>query len=946
MGKRVPRSKVREDGIPIDPALTDQAFFAPNPFHSSPSAPSQTPPHWSGVNQSPLVHTALQTESPNQVRLQQALTQAALSMKDVEAKSYQLQRQIAAQAAQLREAESAIDHQQQFVEESTSTAKHLRANVSQQLANTEAREEHISLLEMRLAETNAQNARISVLAQERTDSYNQQVLAMVSRIVELERGIEDANTDLLNHKMLVKAEKQDWRQLHDAMKETENRRSDNFLRMTDAVSHLDEMISVLSDKINGFERTMTNPYPRGEVAVPNSSRQQGRPNVSPAFSIQDLNLPANPNFSAAQPTTINPLFAAQPVIDNNNPCAAQPAILKNEATMSLAADIQPQFLGSPAPSSESSVDSLSYQLLAAVDAFERTDWYDERGIPYNEEYELGLHLREVHMSDAPENVMPVNTEITNAPVDMAAGSGSGLGILPDDVLASIAGALEHEEQRQRFMIHDSGARSFADAPATTQFHQPSEVPIVDVTMTDAPPTNLDLLPPSSHIAWNGVLDPAASALSAPERKRSRQVHGFWEPDNRSAKSWDGNLHVKRVKLAIPLSRPRYLNARKRWVKAVKSRVRAPIPTTPAWTMPTVVSFSAIFGSAPAQVNLTMAASTDPIVVPAPIIEQPVIASVLTEQAIAKEAESERPRAPRPRIQGPGPRTYPVYKAYSVLDPDAFDVPVPRNQSSQHSRIAKDLSEIRWAQAHSARLRQAQPVNPISSVRASAVVPGRFGLQDAHVNPRKTKGSRVEQLRAEQVNCPHMVDSGLETPVSAPTVPDHAVAEVDSPKAAFSGGIRQLMSLLFWFLSTAYYVIVKVSGYSLVSVMILMAVLIPLFPVFVKFILTVMQAIWQETRLKALGLVFSLAPNVTPISRAMLVSMGFVQRHYPSRLLLILALLVLIEYVVYSTQWKGYERQYIRHLDYLRYGRFREWPWLEKIDFWVTRWLADHRGTQG
>jgi hypothetical protein len=131
-----------------------------------------------------------------------------------------------------------------------------------------------------------------------------------------------------------------------------------------------------------------------------------------------------------------------------------------------------------------------------------------------------------------------------------------------------------------------------------------------------------------------------------------------------------------------------------------------------------------------------------------------------------------------------------------------------------------------------------------------------------------------------------------------------------------------------------------------SVIILMAVLIPLFPTFVRLILTVLQAVWQETRTKAPGLVFSLAPIVPLVSRAMLIFLGSIRRHCPSRLLLVLALLVAIEYTAYSTQWKGYERQYICHLDHLRYSRFREWPWMEKIDYWVTRWLADDRGTLG
>lgn len=155
-----------------------------------------------------------------------------------------------------------------------------------------------------------------------------------------------------------------------------------------------------------------------------------------------------------------------------------------------------------------------------------------------------------------------------------------------------------------------------------------------------------------------------------------------------------------------------------------------------------------------------------------------------------------------------------------------------------------------------------------------------------------------------------------------------------------------MSLLFKFLLKAYYLMDKAAGYLGASIIILMAVLIPLVPIFARFILAVLQAVWQETRIKAPGLVFSLAPIVPPVSRAILVFLGSIRRHCPSRLLLVLALLVAIEYIAYSTQWKGYERQYIRHLDHLRYGRFREWPWLEKIDYWVTRWLADDRGTLG
>jgi hypothetical protein len=957
MGKRVPGHKVVDDGIPIDPALIDPELYAPTPFNSSPSAPSHTPPHGSGVDQTLLVPMASQYEPRNQVRLQQALTQAAVSqaqeaIKNAETNSYQLQRQIASQQAQLNETESTIDLQQKSIEEITGTAKRLRANVAQQSATTEAREQHISLLEIRLAEVNSENARISVLAQKRSESYHQQMLDMEFRIFELERDLDDANTDLLEHKKLIKLEKEDWSNLHAAMQTTESRKDACFVRMAEALSHLNEMMSVVSDKINGFERTMPNPYPRGQVSTENLPEHHDRAHVSPRFSIQDL------NFPVTLPTA-------------NTPSAVQPAITNNEVTDTLAINIQPQTPEPSFPFSDSEFDSLDLEFLAAEEGFQRIEWCEARDVPYNEDYELGVPLKESPMPDAPENAKPTssnimnsemaqpmfqtathdaNMEIINAPLDMAAGTGYSLGMLSEETLAGITGALQHEEQRQTdFIIPDAGAAPLAEAPTTTEFHQQREVPIIDVTMTDAPATVL--LPPSPHVGWNGVLDPAASSLSAPERKRMRQVYGFWEPDNRSAKSWDGNLYVKRTKLTLPLSRPRYLNARKRWVKAVKPRMRAPIPTTPAWTMPAVVSLPAIFVPPPTQIDPTKAASTDPIVAPAPIVEQAPIASVLAEQAKTKEAESDRPCDPRPQINhGPGPRTYPVYKALSVLDPAALEVPVAaRNRLSQQSDIAKDFSKIRRAQAQSVRRAQVQPVNPISSVRTSAVVPGRFGfgLQDVHDNPRKIMvRTRVEQLRSESVNGPQAVDSGLHHPVSTPPVPVPVVAAVESPKITFPGAIRQSMSLLFKILSMAYYLMVKVSGYSMASVIILMAVLIPFVPIFVRFTLTVLQAVWQETRIKAPGLVCSLAPIVPPVSRAMLVFLGSIRRHCPSRLLLVLALLVAIEYIAYSIQWKGYERQYIRHLDHLRYGRFREWPWLEKIDYWVTRWLADDRGTLG
>jgi hypothetical protein len=928
------------------------------------------------VNLTPLVPTASQAENRDQVTLQQALTQAAVSqaqeaIKNAEANSYQLQRQIATQQAQLNEAESMIDLQEKSIEESTGNAKRLRTNVAQQSATTEAREQHISLLEIRLAEVNSENARISVLAQKRSESYQQQMIDMESRIIDLERDLDDANTDLLEHKKLVKLEKEDWSNLHGAMQATESRKAACFGRMAEALSHLNEMMSVVSDKINGFERTMTNPYPRGQDSTDNLPEHHDRAHVSPRFSIQDLNFPATLP-TVTKRTVSNTLSEAPSTITKSNfantPSAVQPAITNNEVTDTLATNIQPQTPEPPIPFCDSEFDSLDLQFFAAEEGFQRVDWCEAHNVPYNEDYELGVPLQESPMPDAPENAKPTssnfmtsemaqpmfqtathdaNTEIINAPFDMAPGSGYGVGMLSEETLAGITGALQHEEQRQtNFIIPDFGAAPLAEAPTTTEFHQQSEVPIIDVTMTDAPAT--DLLPPSPNVGWNGVLDPAASALSAPEKKRTRQVYGFWEPDNRSAKSWDGNLYVKRTKLTLPLSRPRYLNARKRWVKAVKPRIRAPIPTTPSWTMP-VVSLSAIFAPPPTQIDSTMAASTDPIVAPAPIVEQAPIASVLAQQAKTKEAESERPRGPRPRINhGPGPRTYPVYKAYSVLDPGALEVPVAaRYRLSQQN--AKDFSKIRPAQAQSVRPAQVRSVNPIPSVRTSAVVPGRFGtgLRDVHDNPRMVKmRTRVEQLRSESVNGPQAVDSGLHHPVSTPPVSVPIVAAVESPETTSPGVIRQSMSLLFKFLLMAYYLMVKVSGYAMASVIILMAVLIPLFPTFVRFILTVLQAVWQETRIKAPGLVFSLAPVVPLVSRAMLVFLGSIRRHCPSRLLLVLALLVAIEYTAYSIQWKGYERQYICHLDHLRYSRFREWPWLEKIDYWVTRWLADDRGTLG
>ncbi|OGE57443.1 hypothetical protein PENARI_c002G12178 [Penicillium arizonense] len=974
MGKRVPRRQVVDDGIPIDPALIDPALYAPTPFNSSPSAPSHTPPHGSVVNLTPLVPTASQAENRDQVTLQQALTQAAVSqaqeaIKNAEANSYQLQRQIATQQAQLNEAESMIDLQEKSIEESTGNAKRLRTNVAQQSATTEAREQHISLLEIRLAEVNSENARISVLAQKRSESYHQQMIDMESRILDLERDLEDANTDLLEHKKLVKLEKEDWSNLHGAMQATESRKAACFGRMAEALSHLNEMMSVVSDKINGFERTMTNPYPRCQDSTDNLPEHHDRAHVSPRFSIQDLNFPAT--LPTVTKRKLSNTLSAAPFTITNTPSAVQPAITNNEVTDTLATNIQPQTPEPPIPFCDSEFDSLDLQFFAAEEGFQRVDWCEAHNVPYNEDYELGVPLQESPMPDAPENAKPTssnfmtsemaqpmfqtathdaNTEIINAPFDMAPGSGYGVGMLSEETLAGITGALQHEEQRQtNFIIPDFGAAPLAEAPTTTEFHQQSEVPIIDVTMTDAPA--IDLLPPSPNVGWNGVLDPAASALSAPERKRTRQVYGFWEPDDRSAKSWDGNLYVKRTKLTLLISRPRYLNARKRWVKAVKPRIRAPIPTTPSWTMP-VVSLSAIFAPPPTQIDSTMAASTDPIVAPAPIVEQAPIASVLAQQAKTKEAESERPRGPRPRINhGPGPRTYPVYKAYSVpsvRDPGALEVPVAARYGLSQQN-AKDFSKIRPAQAQSVRPAQVRSVNPIPSVRTSAVVPGRFGsgLRDVHDNPRMVKmRTRVEQLRSESVNGPQAVDSGLHHPVSTPPVSVPIVAAVESPEITSPGVIRQSMSLLFKFLLMAYYLMVKVSGYAMASVIILMAVLIPLFPIFVRFILTVLQAVWQETRIKAPGLVFSLAPVVPLVSRAMLVFLGSIRRHCPSRLLLVLALLVAIEYTAYSIQWKGYERQYICHLDHLRYSRFREWPWLEKIDYWVTRWLEDDRGTLG
>ncbi|KAJ6097639.1 hypothetical protein N7499_002013 [Penicillium canescens] len=978
MGKRVPRRKVVDDGIPIDPALIDPALYAPTPFNSSPSAPSHTPPHGSGVNLTRLVPTASPAENRDQVTLQQALTQAAVSqaqeaIKNAEANSYQLQQQIATQQAQLNEAEFMIDLQEKSIEESTDNAKRLRTNVAQQSATTEAREEHISLLEIRLAEVNSENARISVLAQKRSESYHQQMIDMESRILDLERDLDDANTDLLEHKKLVKLEKEDWSNLHAAMQATESRKAACFGRMAEALSHLNEMMSVVSDKINGFERTMTNPYPRGQDSTDNLPKHHDRAHVSPRFSIQDLNFPVtlptmtkrtlSNALSAAPSATTESKFA-------NTPSAVQPAITNNEVTDTLATNIQPQTPEPPIPFCDSEFDSLDLQFFAAEEGFQRVDWCEARNVPYNEDYELGVPLKESPMPDAPENAKPTssnimtsemaqpmfqtathdaNTETTNAPFDMAPGSGYGLGMLSEETLAGITGALQHEEQRQtNFIIPDFGAAPLAEAPTTTEFHQPREVPIIDITMTDDPA--IDLLPPSPHVGWNGVLDPAASALSAPERKRARQVYGFWEPDNRTAESWDGNLYVKRTKLTLPLSRPRYLNARKRWVKAVKSHVRVPIPTTPLWTMPAVISLSATFAPPPTQIDSTMAASTDPIVAPAPIVEQAPIASVLAQQAKIEErwkrqaADRVASRMRPPIYRGPGPRTYPVYKAISVRDPGALEVPVAAR--IRQVELAKDFANIRRAQA--------QPANPISRVRTSAVVPGRFGfgLQDVHDNPRKiTVRTRFEQWPlGPSVNGPQAVDSGLHHPVSTPPVPVPMVAAVESPEITFPGVIRQSMSLLFKFLLMAYYLMDKVSGYARASILILMSVLMPVLifvvPVFARFILAVLQAVCQETRIKAPGLVFSLAPIVPLVSRAILVFLGSIRRHCPSRLLLVLALLVAIEYTAYSTQWKGYERQYICHLDHLRYSRFCEWPWLEKIDYWVTRWLADDRGTVG
>jgi hypothetical protein len=930
---------------------------------------------------------ASQTETSNHVRLQQALTQAAVSqaqeaIMNAEAKSYKLQQQAAIQTAQLNEAESVIQSQQTAIEETSSISKRLRSTVSQQSAQTEAREQHISLLEVRLAEVNAENAKISFLTETQRSSYNKQMVDMESRIMDLERDLENSNTDLIEHKKLIKWEKADWKDLHEAMQATESRRAKCFGRMAEALSHLNELMSVVSDKINGVERSMTNPYPQDEVSAHGSPDHPTRAHVSPQFSIQELNLPGHSNTSAAQSARnislpavhssvtksddrSNIPSAAQTARNNSPPVvhppvtksddhsnttsAAQPAMMRNEVTDSLETNSQPQTNKPPSPTPGSDFDRALHEYSLAEESFLRVDWYHDRGIPCDEMYELGVINHEIPMPDASENATPTNTEIINAPFGMAPGSGSGFGILSEETLTGIAGALELEEQRQtHFITPDSGAAPFVDAPTTTNYHQLSEVSIIDVTMTDAPAINL--LPPCPHVRWGGVLDTTACAMNVPEKKRSRQVYGFWQPDSRSAESWDGNLYVKRTKLALPLSRPRYLNARKRWVKAVKSRVRALVPTTPAWIMPTVVSLSATLSSAPTQVDPTMAASTDSIVAPALINEQAAVASVLTEQAKAKEDESERPHGQRPRFnQGPGPCTPPVYEATSVPGPGALKVPVaPRCRPPQQSLFAKELAEIRRAQDRSDRLRRVKSVSSSAGARASAVVPGRlgFGLRDAHDNPRKIKGSRVEQPRVDSVSGHQVVDSGVYSPVSAPAAPVQIVAVVDSPMITFSGAIGQLMSLLLKFLFMVFFLVRKTCGYAMASFIILMAVLVPLVPVLVRFILTVMQALWQETREKAPGLVFSLAPILPVVSRALLVVHESVRRHCFNHLLLVLTVLAAIEYIAYSTQLMGYERQCISHLNHLRHSRFREWPWLEQIDFWVTRWLAGDRGTLG
>ncbi|KAJ5306472.1 hypothetical protein PENANT_c031G09324 [Penicillium antarcticum] len=111
------------------------------------------------------------------------------------------------------------------------------------------------------------------------------------------------------------------------------------------------------------------------------------------------------------------------------------------------------------------------------------------------------------MPDDPENAMPFNMENANSPAHMATSSGYCLGTSPEKILTGIVRSVEHAEQRKaRFNIPDSVARSFADAStATATFHQPSEGPISDLTMTDAPATDLDLLPPSPHIVVSYVL---------------------------------------------------------------------------------------------------------------------------------------------------------------------------------------------------------------------------------------------------------------------------------------------------------------------------------------------------------------------------------------------------------------------------------------------------------
>ncbi|KAJ5775465.1 uncharacterized protein N7511_000476 [Penicillium nucicola] len=624
----------------------------------------------------------------------------------------------------------------------------------------------------------------------------------------------------------------------------------------------------------------------------------------------------NNTQSAAQPTvreedaTIEPPSAGRSALNNNTPSAAQPTV-REEAADRLAKNIQP----SPTPSSSSDfgVGSRAYELEIASNNMRREDWFEKRGIPYDEDRDLNLHLKEVNMPDASESGEQFNAETTSAPVDLAAGS--ALATLPQELLASIDEALRDEEQRQQrpSTIPESG-----NAPPT--FHQPSETPIIDTPMPDAS----DLFPSAPRLAWDRVLDSAGTAPCAPERKRSRPVYGFWEADNRSAKSWDGNLYVKRLKLSLPVSRPRYLNARKRWVKAVKPRGRAPIPATPAWVMPAVVSSSAIRGPVPAQVDPTMVEPTDPIVVSAPVIEQPTVASVLTEQATAEEAESVQPRGPPPRIQRPARYTDTVYRSSSVLGQGARDL-FPRHQSSQQMGIARDFLPSRWDQRQPGRLGQAQSVN--------SSVSGRFGLQDARVSSQRANGSQVEQPRAEKVSGRQVAESGLPTPVSAPAVPDPIVVELDLPKVTFMGTISNSMSQLYLFLSTVFGFMAILGGFLVAGIDILMAVIIPAIIRLALSILNVVQAIWQETHTADWGPVSSLSSR-------------FVRRHCPSRLPLILALLVVIGYLVYSFQLQGNEGQYISHLDHLRYGRFREWPWLEKIDFWVTRWLANDRELLG